>query len=323
MKNIKVSHLNNPLADISKDLELPLQANGSLIIPSYLGEGKFIQIEVTKGLKILYGDYYFNMDVSFQREAKSISPSPLLNAIFQITSLPIPRIKIKNDKISNNVIYYNHLFDYQIFIPAYTPSKFLQILITEEYINEALSKYAIDYSTYFDKIFNERWSTISPFTLEMQKLVSTIHHNENKGFQLAYFHLTIQRLFFLTTEELINNMRQQETKKPIINGDLIIIYKLKNLLQSQDEVDTSLNDICQRFPISERKLQRDFKTIVGCSMMEFRKMKRLEQAYTMIKEGKYTISEIVFKVGYNSNSHFTHSFKNYFGFIPSDVKNIV
>jgi AraC-like DNA-binding protein len=47
----------------------------------------------------------------------------------------------------------------------------------------------------------------------------------------------------------------------------------------------------------------------------------LEKAKQLIETTEYTISEVCYKVGFSSPSYFTKCFKDYFGFLPTELRD--
>ena len=56
----------------------------------------------------------------------------------------------------------------------------------------------------------------------------------------------------------------------------------------------------------------------GKSAIEFIHKIRFNQACQLMKEGKYTVSDISFMVGYNTPSYFAARFKKYIGCLPTE-----
>lgn len=65
--------------------------------------------------------------------------------------------------------------------------------------------------------------------------------------------------------------------------------------------------------------KRDFKKIFNTSPNRWLQQKRLEEAYQLIKEKRQMPSRVYIDVGFESLSHFSHSFKGFFGLNPSTL----
>lgn len=65
--------------------------------------------------------------------------------------------------------------------------------------------------------------------------------------------------------------------------------------------------------------KRDFQKVFNTSPNRWLQQKRLEEAYYMIKENGQKPSEVYMEVGFETLSHFSYSFKQFFGVNPSSI----
>ncbi len=70
--------------------------------------------------------------------------------------------------------------------------------------------------------------------------------------------------------------------------------------------------------VSRTKLYYKMKGLTGANPSAFFKTYKLNRAAQLIKEGKYTISEVADMTGFSTPSHFSTSFKKQFGVSPSE-----
>lgn len=157
--------------------------------------------------------------------------------------------------------------------------------------------------------------------------------NEKKGYKegadaymLKPFHLEI---LLLRIQNLIEQklQRQRKFKKEIeVNPakltisaiDEILLKKVlemveKNLSNTEYSIEDLSSDMC----MSRASLYRKINTLTGLSPTEFVKNIRLKKATELLKEGKYSVVEIADRVGFNTPSYFTKSFKRMFGVSPT------
>lgn len=71
---------------------------------------------------------------------------------------------------------------------------------------------------------------------------------------------------------------------------------------------------------SVTKIKVIFKDAYGDTVYAFHLRKRLEKAYTLLKDTKTPINEIAEECGFKSFSHFSRSFKKEFGITPSQAR---
>ncbi|HBG57437.1 MAG TPA: hybrid sensor histidine kinase/response regulator [Porphyromonadaceae bacterium] len=88
----------------------------------------------------------------------------------------------------------------------------------------------------------------------------------------------------------------------------------KNLDNSEYSVEKFSRDMC----MSRTNLYRKINSITGMTPSEFTRHIRLKKSAELIEEGLYPIVEIAEKVGFNTHSYFSKSFKEMFGISPSE-----
>ena len=77
-------------------------------------------------------------------------------------------------------------------------------------------------------------------------------------------------------------------------------------------------EICQQFSMSRSSLQLLFKNAVGQSPKRFINDMKLEKSRQMLRENKYTVSEISLKLGYSSIHYFSNAFNQRYHISPSE-----
>ena len=89
----------------------------------------------------------------------------------------------------------------------------------------------------------------------------------------------------------------------------------KNLSNSEFNVEQMMRDL----RVSKSKLNRKIKDITGFSPARFIQNIRMQQAKVLLnKTLSANISEIAYEVGFSSQTHFSTTFKSFFGITPSE-----
>jgi AraC-like DNA-binding protein len=86
------------------------------------------------------------------------------------------------------------------------------------------------------------------------------------------------------------------------------------------ETDESLVQIASRFYISKSYLSRIFKEITGFTINEYINIARIKKAKHLLHHSEYTITEISFKIGYESITYFERVFKKFVGISPNQYR---
>ena len=95
--------------------------------------------------------------------------------------------------------------------------------------------------------------------------------------------------------------------------DRILAY-----IESKIYEPLTVADVCQQFSLSRSTLQLLFKNTVNQSPKKYISDLKLERSCQMLRENKYTISEISLKLGYSSIHYFSNAFNQKYHISPSE-----
>ena len=109
-------------------------------------------------------------------------------------------------------------------------------------------------------------------------------------------------------EKLTNNTMDEE----LLRKAIAIVEK------NMDNVEFSTEQFAREMNMSRSNLHLKLKAITGKSAIDFIHKIRFNRACQLLKEGKYTVAEISFMVGYNTPSYFAARFKKYIGCLPTE-----
>lgn len=80
----------------------------------------------------------------------------------------------------------------------------------------------------------------------------------------------------------------------------------------------TIAQICQQFSISRSSLQLLFKNAVDQSPKKYISDMKLERSKLMLRENKYTVSEVSLRLGYSSIHYFSNAFTQKYHISPSE-----
>lgn len=96
------------------------------------------------------------------------------------------------------------------------------------------------------------------------------------------------------------------------------LYKLLDTMMSQD--DLNFNIVAEKLCMSRSKFNYKLKGLTGETPIHFFLKYKLNKAAELLKSGEYNVSEVADITGFGTVSHFSVSFKKYFGVNPSEYK---
>ena len=107
--------------------------------------------------------------------------------------------------------------------------------------------------------------------------------------------------------------RSTETMLPLVREAM-------TLIENNIEEPLTVPEIADLLDVSQRQLERQFKKHVGCTVVQFGLLRRLQNARLLLISTQLSIRQIATASGFNTLSHFAYSFGKFFGRRPSDYR---
>jgi AraC-like DNA-binding protein len=87
--------------------------------------------------------------------------------------------------------------------------------------------------------------------------------------------------------------------------------------ENMRDEEFSIDQLAEQMNMSRSSFYRKIKALTDLTPIEYLKMRRLEQAATLLRQG-LRITEVAERVGFTSSSYFAKCFKARFGVLPKD-----
>ncbi len=119
-------------------------------------------------------------------------------------------------------------------------------------------------------------------------------------------------------ERYFNNYHAEARELVHSTKDKQFMDKLINVINNElINPDLDVDYICQEIGMSRTKLYQKIKSISGQSIVEFVRSFRLKTALQIMTHEDVALSEVMYRVGIQTQSHFTKAFKKEFGKTPT------
>lgn len=93
----------------------------------------------------------------------------------------------------------------------------------------------------------------------------------------------------------------------------------RDILRTQLQQPPDLDTLARQVGLSITMLTRGFRQMFGCSVYEYVRQLRLEQAYQWLASGTCSVAQAAWRSGY-SDAHFSRAFQKRFGVSPRQVR---
>lgn len=117
----------------------------------------------------------------------------------------------------------------------------------------------------------------------------------------------------------IDNLRTVQEEIGVLTSDEELMERIVSLISSNmHSEEFNVTKLCDLLCMDQKQLYRKLKQLTGETPVNFIRKQRMNRAAVLLKQNRFTVSEVMFQVGYNSASYFTKSFTKEFGMSPKD-----
>ena len=170
--------------------------------------------------------------------------------------------------------------------------------------------------TWYHSLINR----VFPYNKKTYTLIKTIVQESATG--IPY----MDALMLCLLSETIIRLLQSEYTLPTSQGANVarqnyqdeLFDRIMAFVESKLYEPLTIADICQQFSVSRSSLQLLFKSAVNQSPKKYISDMKLERSRQMLRENKYTVSEVSLKLGYSSIHYFSNAFSQKYGISPSE-----
>tara|TARA_R110002050_G_scaffold24083_3_gene64262 strand:+ start:14633 stop:15628 length:996 start_codon:yes stop_codon:yes gene_type:complete len=123
------------------------------------------------------------------------------------------------------------------------------------------------------------------------------------------------------TDKDTNLINHKSTRSSLSSNDIRKIREVHDhIVNNLEKPLSSLIDLAHSFGTNEYKLKYGFKELYGQTVFRFLIHERLKNASLLIQHTDIPLKEVAHTIGFISVTHFSKSFKDKYGYTPSDLR---
>lgn len=131
-------------------------------------------------------------------------------------------------------------------------------------------------------------------------------------------------------DQLIGNKKRMEQKLRLqmlcapseiqeMSQDERFLRNVTQIIEEHIDDDAlSVRKLCELGGFNEKQVYRKIKMLTGMSTIEYIRSVRLKKAAILLQKGTFTVSEVMYSVGFGNASYFTRAFSSEYGKTPSE-----
>lgn len=141
-----------------------------------------------------------------------------------------------------------------------------------------------------------------------------------KPFSSRELLIRINNLLRNRQQRILEQKSASPKETPVLQSDLNWMKKVEGILERElGNAKYGVGELADELSESRRNIQRRIKKITGLTPNQYIRQLKLAQAKLLIESGDYsTVSEIAYRVGFDTPHHFSTMFTEHFGQKPSE-----
>jgi AraC-like DNA-binding protein len=286
-----------------------------LEIPSQLGNGYCTGFIFNDHIRMLVSNYELNQDIILENPDVNIAKRMIF---FKFRNI-FPKQEIQQGKTNiaemPSVLIGTSRINTDNVISIHSNKSTINIEVDAEYLNGLFN------TSGRSPVLQNLLQNIQPYIFEqmiypsLQKIVDVILSEPiDETFKLFFLRLKAEELICRLLMEL---EKRSEDRIYALNGkDIELIFLIRDQILKQLEIPPVIGDLAAAAGMSPTKLKRLFRQIFGNSIFSYYQEFRIKEAARLLKEKKYSVSEVGYSLGFTNLSHFSRIFREHIGMNP-------
>ncbi len=146
------------------------------------------------------------------------------------------------------------------------------------------------------------------------RLLERIYYSPYRG---ALERLNQESLSLAALIELATHLAPHSAKPlPAVRGQSDLAHEARFQLDANLIDPPGTQALARSLGVGETTLRRAFSQIYGQSMLDYVRQQRMELARDLLRQRRWQVAQIAYRLGYANPANFNHAYKAYFGHPP-------
>lgn len=319
--NYQENYVQQSFLELIKTLGSNQQQN-EITLGEETGAGSIRYIDIEAGLQLRMWDCMFFNGLEIVRQPKNDGKEKTFTVVYYLTPESFVLEDCQNSPaVINNIWNTVIMSSDSLFKARILPGKSMKC-VSLNFSIEWLKKNLL-YNTPCQNNLIQRFISSNNDPFVVFESLSIVERTEVEGFlsfndsrNLSRFYLRSKSLNLLTElfSKVLNRLTIQNTAG-LNYGDQMAEIE-KNLVENIYNGLPDIKTLAKKIAVSESTLKRYFRRIYGKNIYSYFLEKRMDCAKNLLIEKRKSVTETAYIMGYENVSHFSNTFKRFFGVLP-------
>lgn len=323
---------NKMISAIAKKLEIEEVVNNnevSITLPKKYGNGSIKHITFSHGISILEANVILKDDIQLNYVEGKIHPLKIVLVKNGTIKHTFNEQEEKTNYLNSYeyaIIASNRKNNNNFILPKDTEISFFSIQINRKKFEPKIQDFILDMHVDISQLLGDlngvrKFYYKNFFNINTSKLLDDFIKCEYVNFMKS------THLEGITYELLVNQFQNYLVNLENLNSENSIalatrrkIKEAVSYIENDIEHYENIEQLSKKVSLNKKTLQNGFKVLFNTTVNKYVSNYRVFKAKELLKNSDLTISEITYKLGFNSPSYLTKVFKSYYGVTPLEYK---
>ena len=302
--------------------------NTKVTVPEEFGSGKIEATQFASGLGIIDTDYNLSEDFIIKMQKHKVNP---LKFIFNLGDTFYHKFNNESEfeginKYSGAIIGSSIEKVHTFKIPKEKNIHFFSIELNRTLFEHKLKSFKFDLGDDLTELLRDvkainPFFYTYPFGAEEFDQIKKIITNSKEGFIGSLYKEGITYTLLSNTLEQYMGRKCDDCEDELAADEVDAVLEISDFIVNNLNNLPTIEEIARLNFVSESKLQKLFQTYYKCSVNDFTRNKRLNQARILLETTRLSMAEIAHELGIKSNSYLSKTFKERYGVTPSNYRD--
>ncbi|SDV51177.1 helix-turn-helix transcriptional regulator [Chitinasiproducens palmae] len=207
------------------------------------------------------------------------------------------------------------------------PWRSVSFYVTQRYINRMLRTMGDETAGLRDELAEVGGDQIfhrqMPLSVDALHVVDQLLSSRFQGArELFYVEGKCVELLCVSIEMWLAHRAADKPGETLSSRDLRLIEKARELIVADLQQTPTIPALARAVGTNASKLKRGFKFLFGMTIFEYGQRCRMNHALKLLVDERLPVGQVALAVGYQHQTSFTASFRDYFGFSPKDARRL-
>lgn len=215
---------------------------------------------------------------------------------------------------------------YQITCPQ-GPRRALGLYVSSRYFARLIEALGVEGETIRARLAavkdDELYNVQMRLALDAVQVIEQLLASPHEGVRdLLFVEAKCTEILYASVGAWIDSLRDGAQDVILSSRDLMLMERARTLIDADLQKNMTIPDLARAVGTNASKLKRAFKLLHGVTVFEYSLRGRMQEALRLLVDERQSVGQVAAAVGYQHQTSFTTSFRDFYGFAPKDARQL-